>query len=604
MQIIILERTRRYETFGKKLIAGLLSIAVVVGLSYGQPPYAYTNADIKTKVPEPVIDGHQDWISLYYFAWQLARDNIHKGTTGNQFVAYWMDEAFDEWIYQWDSCFMMYFGRYAFPYWPSIVTLENFYKHQYADGYICRAIHETDATDVFGKTSAESINPPLYSWAEWGHFMFTADTSRFMKIIHSVKDNSDKTVFQRLINYFNACDAMRKIASSGLYTNNGTGSGMDNTSRTQGGSWICMSAQMALNALCISKIAKVIGDNANQQLFYQKFTDIKNLINAKMWDNTDQFYYDLSLSGQLAKVKSVASFWPMLAEVSDQTKNGSLYTKHLTNQAEFWRSCPFPTLAATEPAYQGGGDYWLGSVWAPTNYMTLEGLRISGYDSLACVAAERWLIRNQAVYQTTGTIWENYSADFVRQGSTSRGGFVGWGGLGPITALIEFVIGIVDVSAPDKSISWRTNRIERNGIKNLYVGKNVISMIADARTSLAANPTITVTCTEPFTLNVINNKKTSSNYFPAGTTIWTAGSTSGAKAAIAFRGASLRQPSNIVALNTDYVYFPEEKNFAEILSPDGRVRASVSLTDASNPRRSVRLPIRAGGVYLAKFSKD
>ena len=86
-------------------------------------------------LPRPILPGRQDWLELYDFAWELARRHVTEqpGLAAPCF----MDEGFDpEKVWQWDSCFMALFCRYAHDLYPGIESLDNFYAAQKPDGYI------------------------------------------------------------------------------------------------------------------------------------------------------------------------------------------------------------------------------------------------------------------------------------------------------------------------------------------------------------------------------------------------------------------------------------------------------------------------------------
>jgi len=519
------------------LCAMVLQTMAMFSAASAQPPYQYTNTQLRTLLPAPVIDGHSAWIDLYWKAWELARDHIYRGTTANGFVEYWMDEAWGGNIFQWDSALMMMFGRYAAHCWPSIVTLENFYRKQQASGYICREIVESNGSDFVYGGPANTINPPLYSWAEWNHFLFTADSSRFSKLVRSDKDGSQKTVLQRNIDFFNWVDQVAAPSASnpqgrktsiGLYWNTGLGSGMDNTPR-QGDNWIDMSAQMAMMAYYISKMATVAGQPAVAETFMGKYNSIRNLVNQKMWDAQNNFYFDCQNSGAFSRCYTVASFWPLLADIADASQAKSC-VNYVVDPNHFWRRCPLPTLSKSDPSYASGGDYWKGSVWLPTEYMCVKGLERRGYDSLATRIGELLLTHMHGVFVNTGTIWENYSAENLSQGNPSIRDFVGWSGVGPISILIENIIGITP-NAVENRVDWKINRIERHGLRNLHFGKNgstVMSLTCAARTSLDQPPVLTIESNASFTLAVSFAGGRAERVVTAGTTTWTVEPASGA----------------------------------------------------------------------------
>ena len=85
--------------------------------------------------------------------------------------------------------------------------------------------------------------------------------------------------------------------------------------------------------------------------------------------------------------------------------------------------CSFDTLSADHPLYSPQGNYWRGSVWPLTNYAVIKGLSRCGHTALARQAAENHLTQMAAVYQDTGTIWENYSPEHPAPGNIAKGDF-------------------------------------------------------------------------------------------------------------------------------------------------------------------------------------
>ena len=98
----------------------------------------------KSKLPEPVWDGHADSIEAYYKAWKIAFSNLGKPTEENGFVSPYIDAAFNGDIFLWDSCFMLMFGKYGDGVFKFQGTLDDFYCKQESDGFIGRQYHETN----------------------------------------------------------------------------------------------------------------------------------------------------------------------------------------------------------------------------------------------------------------------------------------------------------------------------------------------------------------------------------------------------------------------------------------------------------------------------
>ena len=448
---------------------------------------------VKDQLPSPVLDDNPEWVKLYWKAWELAFKHYKKPPQGSPFVSDYIDEAFSPSIFQWDTIFMILFARYAHHLFPCVVSLDNFYCRQYENGYICREIDEATGTDYVCESRDNTINPPLFSWAELEYARVSGDSSRYQDVLPA------------LVKYAGWLEKYRKKANTkhDLFWQTGLGSGMDNTPRS-GSAWIDMSSQMAMFYRDISLIAGHCGDKTNEQLYQAKYKETAERINSLMWNNEDGFYYDLDDNAKQIKVKTIASFWPLLAGIASKDQAARLML-HLKNTNEFWRETPFPSLSADHPAYKPDGEYWLGGVWAPTNIMVIKGLeRYSDLNNTAefCNAAsEKYIDAMSKVFKRTGTIWENYSPDATRRGIQSQPDFVGWSGCGPITLLLENVIGIIP-DAVNHSVHWTITRKDRYGIQNLTFGTTNATLICSERESVAKPCSLEIKSNKAFTLVV------------------------------------------------------------------------------------------------------
>jgi hypothetical protein len=123
--------------------------------------------EIKDKIPIPIFDDDPGWLDMYWKCWELALNKAKKPYPGSPFVSNYIDEAFSDNIFQWDTHFMLLFWNYIYYIFPAVQSHDNFYSRQNSDGYICREIHEKDGEDFYydGKennTRINTINPPLF----------------------------------------------------------------------------------------------------------------------------------------------------------------------------------------------------------------------------------------------------------------------------------------------------------------------------------------------------------------------------------------------------------------------------------------------------------
>lgn len=448
----------------------------------------------KAEIPSPIIDGKPEYVELYWKAWSLAFEHFKKPPKGSPFVSNFIDEAFAPQIFQWDTIFMILFARYAHHVFPAIESLDNFYVRQHDSGYICREIFEADGGDFYYEGVQNSVNPPLFSWAEVETYKLSGDKTRFAMVLPVLEK------------YAEWLETGRKKPGTqhGLYWQTSLGSGMDNSPRV-GSGWVDMSAQMVLMYNNLALMYDELNKPDVAEKSRERAKHIGEAINRWMWNEEDGLYYDVDDTGKQIKCKTVACFWPMLVGISS-SKQVERMLMNLKDSKTFWRHNVFPSLAADHPEYKPDGQYWLGSVWAPTNVMVVKGLdqypQVYNSAEFASLATEKYLDGIFAVYKRTGTIWENYSPEFDMRGIWSKPDFVGWTGCGPIQLLIENVLGFRPEGAKNR-LTWNLQRIDRHGIERLHFGKVVASLLCEKRKNVLDPATVTIESNQPFELVII-----------------------------------------------------------------------------------------------------
>ena len=126
----------------RKVLACLLAAAMAVGnLSLsGVQAAKETVADgyeiDMEDLPKVHFGQHKDWEALYHAAWDSHKKNIKKINSAlnpeatAKGDAWYVDEAFDETIFQWDTLFMMMFDKYGSHQFPTLNSIDNFYVNQ------------------------------------------------------------------------------------------------------------------------------------------------------------------------------------------------------------------------------------------------------------------------------------------------------------------------------------------------------------------------------------------------------------------------------------------------------------------------------------------
>jgi hypothetical protein len=391
---------------------------------------------------------------MYNKALQIARSKVRGGPSDPVFKKPFVDAAFSNNIFYWDTCFIAAYAKYHQDQLPILNALDNFYNLMEPDGFICRE-YTREGKPMWPKEHPVSVNPPLLAFAELELFSVHKDLSRLKKAYPILKKH-----FDHWISNWSGVDH--------LFFNDALGSGMDNIERfpqgwtddQQGirihnlhpeifeyggldsawnrqGRMVDTSSQMVLFAKNLMQVGELI-DNSSDKSYLQAFIDETiEAINQDCWDEGDGFYYDLGYGKQIRR-KHIGAFWTLLAGVVPKEKT-ERFLAHLTNPDEFWRKIPVATTSAGEKEFSPDGDYWRGSVWAPTNYMVLRGLKEYRKHSIASRLAHSYYWAVAEVFKKTNTFWENYAPDRLDRGNNSRPDFCGWTGIVPIAIYNEWI---------------------------------------------------------------------------------------------------------------------------------------------------------------------
>ncbi len=462
----------------------------------------------RDKLPRPVLEGHEDWIDLYYRAWELAFRNVeYLNKPGWKDIMTCMPGVGITW--QWDSCIMTFITNYSNGTLNALNNLDNLYMlRRESDGFMSMAYVIETGEPAYG----ERINPPLMAWAEWEHYLVSGDSSRFGE------------VFPALEGIYSFIENKRKRDTCGLYWFEDPGSsGMDNSPRGGyfakhlDGSDVChvdLACQQALSADRISRICDVLGLPDKAAFYRSEKARINALINYYHWSDRTGWYFDFFARDErgtkvkLINSKTAAAFWALLGGAADGERRSRM-KDHMFDPGEFFTKIPFASLSADDPNYDRTGGYWLGGVWPPTNFAAVRGLCETGMRELARTAVVRMLEGMSAVARDPafGGIWECYAPEEHRPATTEDGGlvrseFVGWGGLAPVTMLIENVIGL-RFDSSSNTVTFSLDGREKCGLENMVFSNNRISVKCTEYQSFRDQTVIETEAEKPFTLKVV-----------------------------------------------------------------------------------------------------
>ena len=323
--------------------------------------------------PRPLFDERPDWVAFYDKAWELAHAHIVE-VPGLPAPCYMDCGHRSDRIWIWDTCFMALFCKYCPEEFPGVESLDNFYSLILDGGG--GPLPKVRGNRWCGADEGRMLdfmvqhvdNPPLFAWVELEHALQTGDIARLEKVYR------DRRWLQRWFRLFESFDpdspkpfgvcvpvALRRAPDG--YHWAGTPSGMDNTPRGRTAAcpagdparcpdnpdllWIDALAQQGLAALCLSRIAALLGHDGEAEEWRARWAEIRDKANTLYWDDTDGFYYDILESDRSkVKVRTIASFWPLLARMPTPPMAERLLSK-LRDPAQF--GC----VPAAGPSNQG-----------------------------------------------------------------------------------------------------------------------------------------------------------------------------------------------------------------------------------------------------------
>jgi hypothetical protein len=86
------------------------SSALAQGSYFGkksyQPKPLLKFTEAREQLPSPIYGERPEWVSMYWKAWELAFNNFHEPIPGSGYVSQFIDAAFNQNIFLWDTCFM------------------------------------------------------------------------------------------------------------------------------------------------------------------------------------------------------------------------------------------------------------------------------------------------------------------------------------------------------------------------------------------------------------------------------------------------------------------------------------------------------------------
>jgi len=415
-----------------------------------------------------------DLTDMYDYTFNRLKGFWKRGTSENGLQPKYFSYPEAESINQFEAILATFFLVYSNRVFPVLSLLDNFYHKQEEDGAIRGEYWIKDGTPVLSRKNREGVLPPLFAWAEY---------NIYHKIGLKKRVRENMPILERYFSWLEK--ACRQ--ENGLYAVPLAATVMTNSPRQQAKYPIDFNTQVAINALYMSALGDILNDKEISYRYKKAYFSLKTRISSLMWNDKDRFYYDLDKDEKQVKVKTAASFWPLLAEIPNEVRAEGLIA-HLTDPKTFGLDNPFPSLAANEKDFDQKGYGFRGSVFPFLTYMIIKGLEKYGKFELARECSIKHLYFVLEGLHTEkgmkGTLWEAYAPS--REGAASWPGntqfprplFLPYAALSTVALMIENVIGLY-ISLPRKTVDWIIPSLEIMGIEDLALKRNMISILSN-----------------------------------------------------------------------------------------------------------------------------
>ncbi|MBI9099480.1 MAG: hypothetical protein JEY91_13435 [Spirochaetaceae bacterium] len=443
----------------------------------------------------------QDFVDIYNRTWAWTQDIWKKGTSNNGFGSSFLSYETNNTINQFETCFSTFFLVYSNKVYDPARLLDIFYSKQEENGAIRGEYNIEDGTPVFTENNPESVMPPLFAWSEYNIYHKVGQKKRIREIMPVLEKHYDwlETEF---------------MDDSGLYSVPLEATTMINSPREKMYYPIDFNSQQAINSLYMSALGDILNDKDLSFRYKRKYFALKTRINTQMWNEEEGIYLDLDKNRDQIKVKTIASFWPLLGEIPNEEKLEKLID-HLKNPQTFGTDNPFPSLAADEPCFSEDGEGYRGSVFPIFTFMVIKGLEKYGQYDLAreCSIRHMYYILDTFHPESgqKGSLWEAYKplkdgpAVWKDNDSFNRELYVPAAALSTLSLMIENVVGLF-ISLPRKTVDWIIPTLELMGIEDLSLKRNFITILSN-KSSRGWEIRLESEKLYYFTIDLIGNKK-------------------------------------------------------------------------------------------------
>ena len=158
--------------------------------------------------------------------------------------------------------------------------------------------------------------------------------------------------------------------------------------------------------IILSKAAKANGETAKGNDYLLRAAKRKKAILKYCWNDDLHFFFDYNIKqGHTTNRWCISGDMPLFVNIAT---NEQAEQMQKVMSEKFLKDGGFVTTI-----YHTGQQWDAPNGWAPLQWIAVKGLMNYHYDSLARLAAERWMAVNERVFKSTGKMLEKYNVEDI-----------------------------------------------------------------------------------------------------------------------------------------------------------------------------------------------
>ena len=338
-----------------------------------------------TEALEAAAQRWHDWFAVapaveetyraqYYYAWWVMRAGLISTRFYTTREAMMPSKVHYVGVWQWDA----YFHALAYRHVDMRLAKDQLrivLDHQRDDGMIPDAVHDEGIVTRISHPFEEDVTkPPLLAWSAWKLYEYDHDREFLDEIYESIVRWNDWWFEQNDSNDDGLCEYQHPYSS-----------GLDDSPLWDDGMPVeapDLNTYLCLQQEALSKIARVIGEDQDAEMWADRAEAMADRLIRKTWDEeAGLFWARRPATGARVNVRTPFNLFPLITGRLPEEMLRRLIA-HLTDEHQFWSRYPVPTVALNDPKFNAL-QMWRGPTWVNVNYLLIEGLQRTGYIDLA-----------------------------------------------------------------------------------------------------------------------------------------------------------------------------------------------------------------------------